>query len=57
MKHLGLNKRLRERDIWYEKDIGGSGDMSYSTRNVTNISVKTEDEHKARDIRRDMQAK
>ncbi|MFD2624820.1 hypothetical protein [Salibacterium salarium] len=52
-----MNKRLRERDIWYEKDIGGSGDMSYSTRNVTNISVKTEDEHKARDIRRDMQAK
>ncbi|MGY4690880.1 hypothetical protein [Salibacterium sp. K-3] len=47
---------LKNKNIWCEKDIGGAGDLSYSTRNVTKLSVKAEDEHKARDILREMDA-
>ncbi|WP_026702118.1 hypothetical protein [Salibacterium aidingense] len=50
-----VEQALQEAGIWCGKDIGGTGDVSYSTRNVTKLSVKTEEEHKAREILRNIQ--
>ncbi len=49
-----VEQTLRENNIWFQKDIGGPGDLSYSTRNVTKLSVKIEDEPIAKQILRDM---
>lgn len=47
---LRVQQSLKKHNIWFKQSIGGIGDMSYGTRNVTKILVKKEDEYKAREV-------